>query len=101
MTIRFDEPCPNKPFTLHPVKRRASRRAEPRGSVVVPLKASDARTEHLTMQDGSLLTVNYQMRRDHAALYRRTCLQAKRREFDTPNDKAHFSEVSDSERRIK
>jgi hypothetical protein len=26
MTVRFDEPCPNKPFTPHSVKRRASRR---------------------------------------------------------------------------
>ena len=27
MTIRFDTPCPNKPFTMVPVKRRANRKA--------------------------------------------------------------------------
>lgn len=28
MSIRFDTPCQNKPFTLHPVKRQASRSGE-------------------------------------------------------------------------
>ena len=86
MTITFDNPPKNGPWTFHQLKSRSRRKTAPHGSVVHPLLSTDGRHEFLTLLDGSKIEINRQMRLDHPSVYFGVCRMAASREFRKPNN---------------